>query len=420
MTITLPNADPSDRSLPFSDSAQSAQEAIALLQASMDAQATDRLQRTRLVVLTHYLPPYMGRVLQHVSRVVPHTKVLLSIPLEPNRNYTLDWGSLDVQVQKSLMLRRRWKHRAGFKDELYVHMPYDTYSQLRTIKPNLIFSYELGFRSLASALYRRLHPQTRLAYCVCVSEHTEAGRGGARWLLRKTLIRLADAITYNGPSCRSYLRQLGVPDSKLFHFPYAADDRTEPPVRDRDVEPNRRLLVIGQLNQRKGVMQAMEAVSSYARQHPDQSWDLTFIGSGPLQEELKNFPTSANLSVHMLGNIDPIELAPRLNEYGVLLFPTLADEWGLVVNEAMRAGLPVLGSCYAQASTTLIDEGRNGWLYSPDQPAQLHEKLAQIGRLTSRQMTEMRDHARGTVAHITSQTVAAAACQMFERIQETK
>ncbi len=203
----------------------------------------------------------MGRVLQHTARRVPQTQILLSIPLEPNRNYKLDWGNLDVAVQKSWMLRRRWKHRAGFDDELFVHLPYDTYARLRRMRPDLIFSFELGFRSLASALYRRLNPRTRLAYCVCVSEHTEQGRGGARWLLRRTLIRQADAITYNGPSCRRYLQQLGVPDNKLFPFPYAADDRTEPPIRQRDHEPNRRLLVLGQLNQRKGVLQALKDVA---------------------------------------------------------------------------------------------------------------------------------------------------------------
>ena len=272
--------------------------------------------------------------------------------LKPNRNYAIDWGNLDVAVQRSLMLRRRWKHRAGFEDELYVHMPYDTYARLRKLKPDLIFSYELGFRSLASALYRKLHPRSRLAYCVCVSEHTEQGRGGGRWFLRKTLIRVADAITYNGPSCKAYLKTLGVPDSKLFHFPYAADDRTEPPLRERECEPNRRLLVVGQLNQRKGVLQALESVSRYAAEHPEQVWDLTFVGNGPLESELRSFRPAANLRVHMLGSIDPLELAPRLNDYGVLLFPTLADEWGLVVNEAMRAGMPVIGSRYAQASTT--------------------------------------------------------------------
>ncbi len=323
---------------------------------------------------------------------------------------------MDVEVQRSIMLRRRWKHRAGFNDELYVHVPYDTYGRLRSMRPELIFSYELGFRSLASAMYRKLHSQTRLAYCVCVSEHTEQGRGGARWLLRRSLIRVADAITYNGPSCRRYLKRLGVPDEKLFPFPYAADDRTEPPLQARDAEPNRRLLVLGQLNERKGVLQALKSVSDYAVQHPDQQWDLTFLGSGPLKNALAAYPIPANLKLNMLGSLDPIEVAPKLNEYGVLLFPTLADEWGLVVNEGLRAGLPVIASRYAQASTTLIDEGRNGWLYTPDQPQELHRCLSQLYSLTADQMREMRDSARISVSNITSQAVAGAACHMLDRL----
>ncbi len=393
-----------------------ADEAIFLPKIDIEALPSERLAKAKMAVLTHYLPPYMSRVLQHVARRIPQTHVWLSIPLEPNRNYQLDWGNLDVEVQKSVMLRRRWKHRVGFADELYVHVPYDTYARLRRMQPDLIFSFELGFRSLASALYRRLHPRTRLTYCVCVSEHTEQGRGGARWLLRRTLIRAADAITYNGPSCRRYLRKLGVPDDKLFPFPYAADDRTEPPLRERDHEPNRRLLVLGQLNQRKGVVQALETVASYAQQHRDQAWDITFLGSGPLKEALLAFSAPPNLKVHVVDSIDPIELAPRLNEYGVLLFPTLADEWGLVVNEAMRAGMPVIGSRYAQASTTLIDDCRNGWLYSPDQPHELRACLQRVATLTAEQMRGMRDGARISVSNITSQAVAGAACHMFDRL----
>ncbi len=394
-------------------------QSLLLPKIDIDALPVERLAKSKMAVLTHYLPPYMGRVLQHVTRRIPQSKVLLSIPLEPNRNYALDWGNMDVEVQKSWMLRRRWKHRVGFNDELYVHVPYDTYAQLRRMQPDLVFSFELGFRSLASALYRRLHPRSRLAYCVCVSEHTEHGRGGARWLLRRALIKQADAITYNGPSCRRYLRQLGVPDHKLFPFPYAADDRTEPPLLQRDNEPNRRLLVLGQLNERKGVLQALDAVSGYALAHPEQVWDLTFIGSGPLMSELAQRQVPGNLKVHVLGNIDPMELSMKLSEYGVLLFPTLADEWGLVVNEAMRAGMPVIGSRYAQASITLIDEGRNGWLYSPDQPQELHACLSQVYALTATQLREMRDVARITVSNITSQAVAGAACHMFDQLLST-
>ena len=44
-------------------------------------------------------------------------------------------------------------------------------------------------------------------------------------------------------------------------------------------------------------------------------------------------------------------------------FPTLADEWGVVVNEAMAAGLPVLGSIYSQAVEELVEDGVSGWVF---------------------------------------------------------
>jgi glycosyltransferase involved in cell wall biosynthesis len=359
----------------------------------------------------------MARVLQHVASQVPQSRVFLSIPLEPNRNYALDWGGLDVEVQNSLMLRRRWKHRIGFKDELYVHVPHDTFGRLRRFRPDIVFSYELGFRSFASGLYRRMYPRSRLAYCVCVSEHTEHGRGTARWLLRKALVRMADAITYNGPSCERYLKRLGVPDEKLFPFAYAADDRTDPrPAIARWAEPNRRLLVVGQLSERKGILPLLDALSAYCDRHIDQAWDLTFIGTGPLESAVLARRYPANLKVNLRGHVSPLELASQWSDYGALVFPTLADEWGLVVNEAMRAGLPVIGSRYAQASTTLIEEGQNGWLYSPDQPGELHAKLAQLHRLTSTELAAMREHARSSVAHITSLAAAEQACQMFRHL----
>jgi glycosyltransferase involved in cell wall biosynthesis len=140
---------------------------------------------------------------------------------------------------------------------------------------------------------------------------------------------------------------------------------------------------------------------------------LTFVGTGPLEQTVRTGDYPANLQVHLRGHLAPAERAPQWAQYGVLLFPTLADEWGLVVNEALRAGLPVIGSRYAQASTTLIQEGWNGWLYSPDQPAELAAKLAQLSRLGAAELAAMREHARSSVAHITSRAAAEHACQMF-------
>ncbi len=45
---------------------------------------------------------------------------------------------------------------------------------------------------------------------------------------------------------------------------------------------------------------------------------------------------------------------------GILVFPTLSDEWGLVVNEAMAAGLPVLGSRYSEAVEEMVETDVTG------------------------------------------------------------
>jgi len=67
---------------------------------------------------------------------------------------------------------------------------------------------------------------------------------------------------------------------------------------------------------------------------------------------------------------------PREYEHGgALVFPALAGDWGLVVNEAMAAGLPVLGSVYDQAVEELVVGGENGWTFRPDRPGEVYSKL---------------------------------------------
>ena len=369
----------------------------------------------RVVALTHYLPPYMKAVLAEVAKKTRDFSVLLSTKLEPNRQFETDWSGLQVAVQKSLMLRRPWKHGAGFKDELYVHVPYDTYSQLRRAKPDIVFAYELGVRSMVSAVYRRLHRKSRLAFCVCVSEHTEQGRGAARHLLRRWLVHQADAITYNGPSCRAYLKRFPIPDERLFPFPYAqvSDNRFTGSL-ERPQACSHRLVCIGQLIERKGVMPMLESLRRYCTARAAQSIDLTFIGSGPLDAELKSATVPANLKLQFVNHIPPKDLAAQLAQFGIMVFPTLADEWGLVVNEAMQAGLPVLGSKYAQASTTLIRDNENGWLYDPLDESSFFKCLDAAFAKSANELDRMRHAAQESVSEITTGSSATKALTVFK------
>ncbi|WP_235033265.1 glycosyltransferase family 4 protein [Rubripirellula obstinata] len=355
----------------------------------------------RVVFLTHYIPLYQVRVLQAIAARVRDFQILLSTPIEPNRDFQPDWSGLNVTVQNSWTLRRRWRHPdGGFDDQLYVHVPYDTSARLRELKPDVVMSLELGARSAGAALYCRRHPETKLVLCTYMSERTEQGRGFVRRKLRQRLLRSADAVTYNGPSCKDYLNGFGVQSDRMFHLPYAADDRTvyQGPTERDEADCRHRMLVVGQLSQRKGVDRLVRQVASYCRANPDRKIEIVFAGDGPLRDELKTIETTANLKVNLLGNVPAEELAVWMLRCGVLLAPTLADEWMLVVNEALHAGVPVIGSIHAQAVTTLVKEDVNGWTYDPMEDGSIDQALDTYFDQSDQDLSDMRVVCRQSVA----------------------
>lgn len=373
----------------------------------------------KVVFLTHYIPLYQVRVLQTLAASVRDFHVLLSTPIEPNRDFSPDWSGLDVTVQNTVTLRRRWRHRAaGFQDSLYVHFPYDTSSQLRSLSPDVVMSHELGARSFGAARYCRRHPDAKLVICTYMSEHTEKGRGWMRDRLRRHLIGRADAITYNGPSCKTYLQQMNAPEERLFPMPYAADDRTlyNGPVDRDDGATRNRMLVVGQLSERKGVLPLVEQASHYCRRHPDREIELIFAGSGPLRSELESFATPSNLNVTLLGNVSASDLSDWMKRCGCLVAPTLADEWMLVVNEALQAGLPVLGSVYAQAVTTLVHDDVNGWRYDPLANGSLETTLDKYFAASAETLRSMRMTARESVVDRTPIQAAAGALDAIRSV----
>lgn len=371
----------------------------------------------RVVFMTHYIPLYQVRVFQQIAARVRDFHVLLSTPIEPNRSFRPDWADLDVTVQKTITLRRDWRDRSGFQDPLYVHFPVDTRRQLRRLNPDIVMSLELGARSVGAAAYCRRYDR-KLVLCTYMSEHTERDRGKTRGWLRRRLTRRADAITYNGPSCYRYLHhRLRVPDSKLFPLSYAADDRVYGSAeafdcledRKRPVVSRGRLLCIGQLSERKGVVPLARQIANYGSSHPDRELHVTFVGEGPKEAELRSITTPANVTLELLGHCPAANLPCLLTEHAAVIAPTLADEWLLVVDEAMHRSTPVIGSCYAQAVESLIDDGVNGWKYDPLEPRTLSDTLDRYFATPDDQFQSLRHAAQASVAHRTPEWAARGA-----------
>ena len=375
---------------------------------SVESGQADGPLAVRVALLVNMISPYELPVLTELSRRVAKLTVLVSTPMESNRNWRPDFGSLDVRVQRTWTWQGTWRHATGFRDRQFVHFPWDTFAQLRSLRPDAILSYELGFRSASSALYRVTHNHTRLVLRAALSEHTERGRGLLRRLLRHWLIRRADAFAVNGTSAARYLQTMGCAPRRTFHVPYVAIETSlyhGPPTRSGAAA--HRLIYVGQLVERKGILPFTERLVRWAAGHADRQVEFVIVGSGPLQPALAALPLPANLSLRMLGERSAAEMPDVWSEAGILVIPTLADEWALVVNEAMASGLPVLGSLYSQAVLDLCRDGETGWTFRPDAPHEVERAIDQAMAASPQQLDAMRASARRQVEHLTPGYAAA-------------
>ena len=93
--------------------------------------------------------------------------------------------------------------------------------------------------------------------------------------------------------------------------------------------------------------------------------------SETIERAAKDFPRA----IRNLGMVSPDEIPRLFAASDLLVFPTLRDCWGMVVNEALAAGVPVLGSRYAGAAQELLHSDDLGRLIDPLVPDSLDEAL---------------------------------------------
>jgi glycosyltransferase involved in cell wall biosynthesis len=167
-----------------------------------------------------------------------------------------------------------------------------------------------------------------------------------------------------------------------------------------------RLLYVGQLIERKGLKLLFKILSIWAQRHRASQLSLVLVGDGNLRNCLAEEPLPQNLKVEKVGSVPHAELPRFYERADILVFPTLADEWGLVVNEALASAVPVLGSLYSQAVEELVLDGVNGWTFRPDHPEELYAALDRALSAPTGKLQEMRVAARKSVEHLTSEFVA--------------
>lgn len=248
-----------------------------------------------------------------------------------------------------------------------------------------------------AAVYKVLRPRTVFIVWATLSQRTEATRGGVRTALRKWILRKADACFTHGNDSEAYLRSLGF-RKPVYHTPYVIEFNAYPHDHTPPRGEVRSVLYTGQLIERKGIVPFTETLSRWCSLHPETQVHLTVGGEGPQRAQLASLVLQPNLEILLAGHMQHAAIAEAYRTSTFCVFPTLGDEWGMVVNEALSAGVPILASVHAQASLELVRDGVNGWLFDPEQEESAQQGLDRAFGTSYEALLRMSEQARTSVA----------------------
>ncbi|MBQ8834490.1 MAG: glycosyltransferase family 4 protein [Oscillospiraceae bacterium] len=203
-----------------------------------------------------------------------------------------------------------------------------------------------------------------------------------KYRFKKLLVTAADRWISSGAYTTQYLAHYGAREEDTSFYPFSslreADILSQAVSREEKCSLRRELgigeanmvLSIGQFIPRKGFDVLLRAA---AKLQPDTG--IYIVGGEPTEEYLRLREELDLTNIHFVGFLKKEELANYYRAADVFVLPTREDIWGLVINEAMACGLPVVTTDKCVAGLELIEEGISGYIVPVDDPEKLAEKL---------------------------------------------
>jgi len=258
----------------------------------------------------------------------------------------------------------------------YVHVTTGLMGLLREIRPDVLVVG--GWSQVAYLEALGLRDVLRYRFIWWVESNLRDRRPASSWLRRtkRRLIAGVDGVVVPGTASRDYARALGARGDAIWLAPNAVDnERYRRAAIDRTGRSGPgQVLFVGRLESEKGVLTLLDAWSGI-----EVPGELAIVGTGSLGASLaERVANEAMPPVRMLGHHGRDELADRYAQADLFVFPSVSDPWGLVVNEAMASGLPLVASSSAGAVADLVQDGRNGFVVEPGDVDALREALSTL------------------------------------------
>lgn len=325
-------------------------------------------KKRRVLILSEIISPYRIPVFNALAQ---HEGMHLRVVFlsETDAGFR-QWRVYKDEIRFSYEVLPSWRFRAGKYNLL---LNWGLRSCLKKFAPDAIicggYNYFASWEALSWA---RRHQAELILWS---ESNTHDTRGGQAWVesLKARFLARCDRFVVPGRASCDYLRSLGSAGEDIVIAPNAVDNNwfraQADSVRARPSEfraklglPPRFLLFVGRLVPEKGVFDVLDA---YAKLEGGirSKVGLVFAGDGPCRKKLERKAQRISPgAICFPGFTHREDLAGLYTFAEALILPTHSDTWGLVVNEGMACGLPVIVTSVAGCAADLVEDGWNGYI----------------------------------------------------------
>ena len=351
--------------------------------------------KRRLVILTEIIAPYRIPVFNALAArgdVEPH--VIFLSETDPSLR---QWQVYREEIRFSYEVLKSYRRRIGKFNVLATR---GLGAALRGSEPEVILSG--GYNYLAAWQAQRWARRHGVPFLLWSESNLLDARRKFWWVeaAKRRFIRGCQGYVVPGTSAAAYIKTFGIAQGQIFIAPNAVDverfskaaqeARHDPARSERLGLPQRYLLFVGRFVRAKGVFDLLAAYATLPEE-TRRAVGLVLAGDGEERGELMGRAQQiVPGQVIFPGFLQRDELAAFYALAEALVFPTHSDTWGLVVNEAVACGLPVIATNVAGCVADMVRDGENGYVVPVADPKNLCHAMRRL--LDAPEMRERMSH----------------------------
>jgi 1,2-diacylglycerol 3-alpha-glucosyltransferase len=234
------------------------------------------------------------------------------------------------------------------------------------------------------------------------SNSKDANRGVIKEWIKQKLVSCASAAVVGGTQHKEYLVKLGMHENHVFYGYDAVDNDyfqsnaelirlNRQTFLDKHQLPETYFLVSCRFIPKKNLHKLLEAYNWYVRGCGHAPWKLVILGDGELRTSIEEKIIELDLAklVSLRGFQQYENLPVYYSLASAFVHPSTIEQWGLVVNEAMASGLPVVVSNTCGCSQDLVRDEVNGFTFDPNSIEDIAKKLTAIADMPESKRTQM-------------------------------